>query len=326
MKAVVQDEYGSLDLLRLEEVARPTPADGELLIRVHATAVTLSETITRKGRPLMARFFTGLLRPRQPILGSEFSGEVEVVGRDVTRFEVGDEVLGTTGSASGCFAEFVCVPEDGLLAIKPPSTTFAEAASVCGGLAAWNFLRSKADVQAGQEVLVNGASGTIGTAAIQLAKNFGAHVTAVCGPGEAELVEALGADVVIDDTREDFTKNREAYDVIFDAESSSSYRRCRAALAEGGMYLRTFPGPAILLEMLLTSRFGRTRAIVSATGLMPISKRRAFLDEITKLVETGKMRTVIDRCFPLERLADAYRRAERGAQRGTVIVTMGHAD
>lgn len=326
VKAVVQHEYGSLGLLQLEDVPRPTPADDEVLIRVHAAAVTLSETITRKGRPLFARFFTGLLRPRQPILGSEFAGEVEAVGRDVTRFDVGDEVLGVTGSAGGCFAEFMCMPEDGLLAIKPANTTFAEAASVCGALAAWNFLRDKAQLRAGQEVLVNGASGAIGTAAIQLAKEFEAHVTAVCGTGELELVESLGADKVIDDTQEDFTKNGEVYDVIFDAESTSSYRRCRTSLTRDGVYLRTFPGPAILLEMLWTSRFGSTKAIISATGLMPISKRRAFLDEITKLVEAGKIRTVIDRCFPLEHLADAYGHAERSTQRGTVVVTMEHTE
>ena len=322
VKAVVQQRYGALDLLQLEEVRNPRPADDEVLIRVHAAAVTLSETITRKGRPLFARFFTGLLRPRQPILGSEFAGQVEAVGRDVTRFDVGDKVLGVTGSAGGCFAELMCMPEDGLLAIKPANTTFEEAASVCGALAAWNFLRTKADVQAGQEVLVNGASGAIGTAAIQLAKGFGAHVTAACSTGEVELVESLGADKVIDDTREDFTKNSTVYDVIFDAESTSSYVRCRASLADDGVYLRTFPGPAILLEMFWTSRFGRTRAIISATGLMPIPKRRGFLEEIVRLVESGEIRTVVDRCFPLGHLADAYRHAERGTQRGTVVVTM----
>ena len=244
------------------------------------------------------------------------------MGRDVSRFEVGDEVFGVTGSACGCFAEFMCMPEDGLLGIKPANTTFEEAASVCGALAAWNFLHDKAQVGAGQEVLVNGASGAIGTAAIQLAKNFGAQVTAVCSPGEVELVESLGADEVVDDTREDFTESGEVYDVVFDAESTSSYRRCRSSLADDGVYLRTFPGPLILLEMLWTSRFGRKRAIVSATGLMPIAKRRVFLDEITRLVEAGTMRSVIDRSFPLEDLAYAYRHAERGRNRGTVVVAM----
>ncbi len=196
---------------------------------------------------------------------------------------------------------------------------------MCGALAAWNFLREKANVQVGQEVLVNGASGAIGTAAIQLAKHFGARVTGVCSTSERELVESLGADNVIDDTREDFTNIGEAYDVIFDAESTSSYRRCRGSLAEDGVYLRTFPGLAILLEMLWTSRVGRKRAIVSATGLMPISKRRVFLDEVTKLVEAGKMRSIVDQRFPLERLADAYRHAERGRLRGTVVVIVGDA-
>ena len=322
MKAVVQYEYGSPDLLEVKEVPRPRPGDDEVLVRLRAAAVTLSDTITRTGRPLVGRLFTGLLRPRQHIQGSEFAGEIEAVGRDVTRFEVGDEVFGVTGSDCGCFAELMCMPADGLLGMKPANTTFEEAASVCGALAAWNFLHDKADVQVGQEVLVNGAPGAIGTAAVQLAKDLGARVTAVCGTSEFELVESLGADKVIDETREDFTKSGEVYDVIFDAESTSSYRRCRGSLAEDGVYLRTFPGPAILLQMLWTSRFGRRRAIVSATGLMPISTRRVFLDEVTKRVEAGKMRSVIDRCFPLERLADAYRHAERGSQRGTVVVSM----
>jgi NADPH:quinone reductase-like Zn-dependent oxidoreductase len=322
MRAVVQDEYGSLDLLRLDEVPRPGPRDDEVLIRVRAAAVTLSDTITRTGRPLFARFFTGLLRPRQHIQGSEFAGEVAAVGRDVTVFDVGDEVFGVTGSAYGCFAEFMSMPADGLLAIKPTNMGFDEAASVCGALAAWNFLHDKADVRTGQRVLVNGASGAIGTAAIQVAKHLGARVTGVCGTGELELVASLGADEVIDDTREDFTSNGELYDVVFDAESTSSYRRCRGSLAQNGVYLRTFPGPVILLQMFLTSYVGRKRAIVSATGLMPIAKRRAFLDEVTKLVEAGEMRSVIDRSFPLERLADAYRHAERGTLRGTVVVTM----
>lgn len=324
MKAVVQHEYGSLDLLRLEEIPRPTPGDDEVLIRIRAAAVTLSDTITRQGRPLIARFFTGLRRPRNPVLGSEFSGEIEAVGPGVMRFQAGDEVFGVTGSDCGCFAEFMCMPADGLLGAKPRNTTFEEAASVCGALAAWNFLHDKADVQAGQAILVNGASGAIGTAAVQLAKDLGAQVTAVCSTDEVELVESLGADRVIDDTTEDFTTGGEIYDVVFDTESTSSYRRCRGSLAESGAYLRTFPGPLILLQMLWTSRFGRRRAIVSATGLMPISKRRIFLDEVASRVEAGKMSSVIDRCFPLPRLADAYRRAERGTKRGTVVVSMEH--
>lgn len=322
MRAVVQHEYGSVDALQLEDVIRPTPEPDEVQVRVRAAAVTLSESITLKGRPLVARFFTGLLRPRQPIQGSEFSGQIEAIGEDVKRFEVGDEVFGVTGSEGGCFAEFMCVPEDGLLAIKPANTSFAETASVCGALAAWNFLREKANVQAGQHVLVNGASGAIGTAAIQLAKHFGARVTGVCSTGELGLIESLGADNVIDETRQDFTRNGQIYDVIFDAESTSSYWRCRRSLAEDGLYLRTFPGLAILLQMLWTSRVGRKRAIVSATGLMPITKRRAFLMEVKRLVEAGKLRAVVDRCFPMERVADAYRHAERGQQRGTVVVTV----
>jgi len=274
VKAVVQDRYGSLDLLHLEEVTTPTPEDNEVLIRVRAAAVTLSDTITRTGRPLVARVFTGLLRPRRHIQGSEFAGEIAAVDRQVTRFRVGDEVYGVTGSARGCFAQFMAMAEDGLLTIKPGNMTFEEAASVCGALAARNFLHDKADVRTGQKVLVNGASGATGTAAVQLAKHVGARVTAVCGTNERELVESLGADEVMDDTHEDFTTGGEVYDVIFDTESTSSFLRCRRSLADHGVYLRTFPGPIILAEMFWTSRFGGRRAIVSATGLLPIATRR----------------------------------------------------
>jgi NADPH:quinone reductase-like Zn-dependent oxidoreductase len=244
------------------------------------------------------------------------------VGRAVTRFEVGDDVFGVTGSDCGCFAEFMSMAEDGLLAIKPANTSFEEAASVCGALAAWNFLHDKADVQAGQRVLISGASGAMGTAAIQVAKHLGAQVTAVCSTGELTLVESLGADKLVDDTREDFTAGGHSYDVIFDTESTSSFRRCRGSLTNGGVYLRTFPGPMILLQTLWTSRFGSRKAIVSATGLMPIARRREFLDQVIRLVEEGSLRSVIDRSFPLEQLADAYRHAERGTLRGSVVVTM----
>lgn len=326
MKAVMQHGYGSLDVLQVEEVPRPTPKDNEVLVGIHAAGVGLSDTMIRKGQPLAVRLFSGLLRPKSPIQGSEFAGEVAAVGKDVQRFAVGDKVFGTTGDDGGCYAEFACVPEDGFIAITPSNMTYVEAAPVCGALAAWNFLRDKANVQRGQRVLISGASGSIGTAAVQLASHFGAEVTGVCSTANVELVESLGADRVIDYTKEDFTTSGETYHVIFDAESKSSFSRCRKALTEDGVYLRTWPGLAIILQMLWTSKIGRRKAVTSATGLKPVPERLAFLDEINHLVEAGELRSVIDRCFPMEQIADAFRHAERGHKSGTVVVTVHHGD
>lgn len=322
MKAVVQSSYGSHDVLRVQEVATPTAGDDEVLVRVYAAAVSISDTITRTGRPLFGRVFTGLRRPRRPIKGSEFAGQVEAIGRHVTRFEKGDDVFGSTGSKQGCYAEYAGISEDELAAVKPGRMTHEEAAAVCSALAAWNFLREKADVQIGQKVLILGASSSIGTHAIQLARHFGAHVTGVCRTADLELIESLGADEVIDSTRQDFTGSGETYDIIFDTESESSYLRCKGSLAPNGFYLLTFPGPVILLQMLWTSMIGKKRAVVSATGLLPIAKRRAFLEEVINLVETGALRSIVDRRYPLDRIRDAYRRSEGCDTTGTVVVTL----
>ncbi len=320
MKAAVQRRYGPLALLRIEEVTRPTPREGEVLVRVHAASVSESDTITRTGRPLIGRLFTGLLRPRRAIQGSEFAGEIEATGRNVTQFSPGDKVFGSTGGFRGCYAEYARMPADVLMAIKPNRMEYEEAASICSALAAWNLLREKAKVRAGQKVLINGAAGIIGTSAVQIAKHFGANVTGVSSPSDTELIKSLGADAVL--TAADFTASGERYDIILDAESESSYLRCRHALTKDGIYVRTFPGPMILLQMLWTRWIGHNRAMVSATGLRPIANRRAILDEVRNLIEMGKLRAVIDRCYSLENIADAYRRAEGPHKSGAVVVTM----
>jgi len=264
------------------------------------------------------------MRPIQPILGAEFAGEIVAVGKGVTLFAEGDHVFGSTGTAFGCYAEYVCVPEDGFLAKKPGNLTYEEAAPVCGALAAWNFLKDKARIQGGQKVLINGASGSVGTAAVQIARYIGAEVTGVCSTKNLELVRSLGADKVVDYTKEDFTKTGETYDVIFDLTSESSFSRCKRSLAQNGVYLSAVLRLPILLQMLWTSKIGSKKAMFSATGLRPVPKRLAFLKELIELIEAGKLRTVIDRRYTLEHTADAHQYVEEGHKRGNVVITVEH--
>lgn len=326
MKAIVATKYGPPEVLQLKDVEKPTPKDNEVLIRIWAAAVTESDSMMRQGEPFFARFFTGLIRPIRAIPGTEFAGEIIAIGKDVKRFKTGDMIFGATGASLGCYAEFVCMPEAGFLAIKPANMTYEEAAPVCGALAAWNFLRDKADIHSGQKVLINGASGSTGTAAIQIARYFGAEVTGVCSTTDLELVKSLGADKVIDYTNEDFTKTGQTYDIIFDVENKSSFSRCKGSLTPSGVYLNTFPGPAILLQMLWTSKIGSKKAKFSAPGLRPVSERLAFLKELIELIEAGEIKSVIDRCYPLEQTADAFRYAEKGHNKGNVVVTIAHSN
>jgi NADPH:quinone reductase-like Zn-dependent oxidoreductase len=273
MKAIVYEKYGPPEVLQIKEVAKPTPKNNEVLIRIHAATVGLSDVMTRKGAPFLTRLFTGLIRPKNPISGAEFAGEIEAIGKDVKLFRKGDQVFGADLSGLGAYAEYKCLPEDGVLAIKPTNVTYEEAAPVCGALAAWNFLTDQTAIQSGQKVLIYDASGSMGTAAVQIARYFGAELTVVCGPTDLELLKSLGADHVIDYTQEDFTKNSQTWDVIFDVESKSSFSRCKGSLTQKGVYLKTFPGPTILFQRLWTSKFGSKKAKFSATGLRPVSER-----------------------------------------------------
>lgn len=322
MKAIVYHEYGSPDVLRLEEVERPTAKDNEVLIRVHAAAVSTAETIGRKGDPFIARLVTGLMGPKQTVLGSEFAGEIEAIGKDVKRFSVGDQVFASSGASLGAHAEYICLPEDGAMATKPVNVTYEEAAAVsAGGLTALPFLRDKGKIERGQTVLINGASGAVGTSAVQLAKYFGAVVTGVCSTTNVELVRSLGADEVIDYTREDFTGTDETYDIIFDAVGKSSFSRCRGALKPGGIYLTTVPTPAIAWQMLWTSKVGGKRAVFAATGLRPAKEKAKDLLFLKELCEAGALKPVIDRRYPMEQAADAHRYVETGHKKGHVVIT-----
>jgi NADPH:quinone reductase-like Zn-dependent oxidoreductase len=334
LKAIVYEKYGPPEVLQLKEVEKPSPKDNEVLVKVYAADVACEDPMTRGFSFSLGLFWLplrityGLLKPKKKILGSEFAGEIEAVGKDVKQFNKGDQVFGVDLSGLGTYAQYKCLSQDGIVIIKPTNITYEEAAPVCGLLAAWNNLKDKANIQSGQKVLINGASGNLGTAAVQIAKCFGAEVTGVCSTMKLELVRSLGADHVIDYTEEDFTKCGEIYDIVFDAVSKSSFSRCKKLLTQKGIYLSAYPGLGHLLQVLWTSKIGigSKKAKFSATGLLPVSERLAFLKEIIGLVEAGKIKNVIDRIYPWEQIADAHRYVEKGHKKGSVVITVKHDD
>jgi NADPH:quinone reductase-like Zn-dependent oxidoreductase len=319
MRAVVYTRYGSPGVLRLAEVERPTPKDDEVLIRIHATTVNRTDCGFRKAEPFIVRFFSGLLRPKRPILGTELAGEVEAIGTAVTQFEVGDAVFGVRANDFGAHAEFVCMSETAPLAKKPADLTFEEAAAVCDGATlALTYLRA-ADVGNGQRILIYGASGSIGTAAVQLARHFGADVTAVCKTPNVETVRSLGADKVIDYTREDFTERAETYDVVFDAVGKLSFGRCKGSLDQGGIYMSTDLGPRWENPVLAlwTSRIGSKKVLIP----LPRYTKQDVLF-LKDLIEAGEYRAVIDRRYALEQVVDATRYVETEQKTGNVVLTV----
>ena len=317
MRAVVCDRYGPPEVLRLENVERPVPGDDEVLIKIHATTVNRSDCGMRQPEPFLARLVTGPLRPRRKILGSELAGEVEAAGPAVTEFEAGDQVFGVNAWKFGAHAEFVCMRESAALAHKPAGMSFEQAAAVCDGMILALGCLRRADLRQGRTICVYGASGSIGTAAVQLARYFDADVTAVCNTKNLETVRSLGADQVIDYTREDFTRNGQTYDVIFDAVGKRSFGDCRGSLKREGIYLATDHLHNLILAWW-TSRIG-TRKVV-----FPIPPRYTKKDVLflKQLIEAGKYRAVIDRCYPLEDVVDATRYVETGQKTGNVVLNV----
>ncbi len=320
MQAVICTKYGPPDVLQLTEVAKPTPKENEVLIKVHAGVVTPSDIAFRKGEPFIVKLIYGLTKPRLSIQGVEFAGEIEAVGKDVKLFKPGDQVFGMSPDRFGAHAEYICLPEDKPVIIKPTNTTYEEAAGLCdGATTALTFLRDVAKLQAGQTVLINGASGAVGTYAVQLAKHFGAKVTGVCSTANVELVKSLGADKVIDYTKADFTQSGQSYDVIFDAVGKRSFSLCQGALTPQGVYLTTVPTLAIVRDMLWTALRGGKKAKFATAGLM---QNKDNLNFLKALIEAGTIKAVIDRRYRLAQIAEAHRYVETGRKKGNVAITV----
>ena len=321
MRAVVYKRYGPPDVLQLKAVDKPDPGDNEILIRVHATSVTAADYRIRgfkvsPGFWLPARLSFGFFRPRKAVLGAEFAGVVEAVGKDVNLFQTGDQVFGYDAGGFGAYADYLCRSEQGAVGLKPANTTFEEAASIPhGALAALFFLRDKGKIQSGHKVLIYGASGAVGTAAVQLARHFGAQVTGVCSASNLEMVRSLGAHTVIDYTSEDFTRNDETYDIIFDTVGKTSLSRCKRSLKPKGRYLLTVFDVPQLLQMLWTAVMGGKKVICAVA-----SEKREDLIFIRDLVEAGQLKPVIDRRYPLEQIVEAHTYAEKGHKKGSVVI------
>lgn len=324
MKAIVYTKYGPPEVLQHKEVAKPVPKDNEVLIKNYATTVTKFDCWMRSctaplGFGILMRIATGIRKPKQPILGTEFSGQIEAVGKDVTLFKKGDQVFGYLGMSLGAYADSICLPEDGVLAIKPANMTYEEAAAVQqGALTALYFLK-KGNIRRGQNILIFGASGGVGAAAVQLAKYFGAEVTGVCSTAKLELVRSMGADNVIDYTEEDFTKNGHAYDIIFDTVGKSPFLSSTKSLKKKGVYIFTTYGLPKLFQILVFNLISSKKAI---SGLLEETIEDLIF--LRDLIEAGSLKVVIDRIYPLALAADAHRFAETGQQRGHVVIAMDH--
>ncbi len=317
MKAVVSTKYGPPDILQIKEVPKPTPKNNEVLIKIYATTVNRTDIGFLSGKPFIARFVSGIFGPKRSILGCEFAGIIESVGNDVKSFKIADHVFGYSGINFGAHAQYMTVPENGMMTIMPANMTYEEAApSTEGSHYALNDIR-KANVRSGQKILIYGATGAVGSAAVQLAKYYGAEVTAVCNTQNIELVKSLGADKVIDYTKEDFTKSGQTYHFIFDAVGKTSFGACKKLLKSSGIYCSTdlgFLWQNIFLT-LATSLFSSRKVIFP----FPKDSKEDILF-FKELIETGKFRPVIDRCYPLERIAKAYSYVERGQKTGNVVI------
>jgi NADPH:quinone reductase-like Zn-dependent oxidoreductase len=323
MKAITYYRYGSPEVVHVEELARPAPGEDQILVRVRAAVVTPADGAARKGQPFLIRLMGGIRRPKQPILGSEIAGVVEAIGSGVTRFGVGDRVMAATGDTYGGHAEYVVLSQEAAVDTMPDHASFEQGvALVEGPMTAMPFLRDKGGLKPGMHVLVNGASGSVGMAAVQMAKYLGAEVTGVASGRNVELVRSLGADHVIDYTAEDFTSARDHYDIVFDVVGKSSFGAVKGALRDGGIYLDTYPSLGTIWAQLVSTRFGSKKAVFAATGLRKPAEKREELALFKQLFEVGALTPVIDRSYAMEEAVEAHRYVDTGRKTGNVVLQM----
>ncbi len=322
MKAMVATGYGSPEVLQLQEVNKPEPKANEVLVKVITASATTADAMMRTGKPYIARLFVGITKPKKAIPGTGFAGIVENTGMDVTNFKVGDRVFGETTFGFSSNAEYLTISENGVILPMPENLDFTEAANFCDGhLTSFNFLKEIAEMKPDQKVLINGASGALGTSAIQIAKHMGAHVTAVCSGRNSGLVKSLGADEVIDYQQKDFTKRGVKYDFVYDTIGKSSFKDCKGILSENGVYLSPVLKFSLLIQMLSTSLFGKKKAKFGATGANKEDKLRLMLANVLDIYQAGNLKTIIDRQFPLEKLAEAHRYIDSGRKKGNIVIT-----
>lgn len=325
MKAVIAKAYGEPELLTINEIAKPKAKANEVIVKVFAASSSTADVQMLTGKPYMARLFVGLTKPKYPTPGTGFAGMVESVGSEVTTFKAGDRVFGETTLGFSTNAEFVAVPDDGTILPLPDSLSYAEATAMCDGpLTSYNFLKEIGSLQVGQHVLINGASGSLGTAAVQIAKALGAEVTAVCSGRNAGLVRSLGANHVIDYTQKDFTQGKTNYDLIFDTLGKRSFSECKPVLKDDGQYLSPVLDIGLLLQMVWSSKAGSKRAKFAATGLRKPEELKPMLNALLQLMEERKLKVVIDRQYPLEKIAEAHRYVRSGHKKGNVVLTVQH--
>lgn len=323
MKAVLVTKYGGPEVLQIKEVPTPVPKDNEVLIKIHATAVNNTDPVFRKGKPFISRFFTGLSRPKYSIPGDVLAGEIVEIGKIVTMFKIGDRVYGYSTDTLGTHSEYKCLSEGSAIVNIPVSLSYEDAAGIVdGGLTALVFLRDKGKINNKQSILIYGASGSVGTAAVQIAISYGAEVTGVCSTTNIEMVLSLGAKRVIDYTKNDFTQENNKYDIIFDTVAKKSFSECQKILTENGIYLSTFPFAGVLIKGLFQSKDKGKRALFVAAGLRPVNEKINNLHYLSELLKDKKIKTIIDRRYSLNDIAEAHRYVETGHKKGNVILSI----
>lgn len=323
MKAAIVTRYGGPEVLEIHDVAKPMPKDNEVLIKIRAACLSTASAMMRSGTPKYARLFLGLKRPKHPIPGSGFAGVVTAVGSNVTGFEPGDAVLGETTVSFGTNAEYVCVPADGVILPMPEYLSFEEAAVLCDGpLTSMNFLKNLANVQPGQKVLINGASGSLGVAAVQIAKRMGAEVTGVCSTANVALVRSLGADHVIDYCKEDFTRRTGRYDVIYDTVGKSCFKKATNVMTDKGIFMSPVLSKKVLLPMMTNFMHGGKKAKFDATGMKSAKELKELLKEVLQVISKGGYNMVVERRYSLEQISEAHRYLDTGHKRGNIVLSI----